>query len=651
MKKIIIIIFTIFSIIYLLNITNNHFLADEDNLPTCYQQSDPRWGSHMNGDGSIASSACGLLSLTNAVNYLTGNFINPIELADYAYSIDAYNRPIPGGGGTWRDLFYHRLGDFEEKYGFKVVNSSIWRDVTDTRLRNHLMDGGVSIAHVYGHFIALVEYDQDTNSYMVYDSAASSRRHTLPKGTWLTEQQLSEDLMDIDWFCLISKSSIRNTSLDGVKNKDNGRAEVEITKSINDPSNLLISGSCYLKDPVIKYYYNVCTSYSYESNLFDTLYPLNFDNRKDLNTLPGNEYFTDNAYCGFKGIIDLNEIYQLNGRGTKYIYVFAETNNGEKVNIAEIKLNLTTDEFNNTSTIIDDENRKITVSSELNENSLVIGNLDLRETDFCIINSNSFKEGHYLIIGNGIDEALLGHQYLTDLEANSINQLIIKLENNYAGKVSVKYLGADSPIIDSIVFSKDDNFKLYNSLNNDHHQVLIGKSNDINVFREEDHHLNIISKEATCLEDGFFDSTCIECNLNTKHEIKNKTGHTASDYYYNDESHYLVCETCCEEYEFEAHDLEITINSKKHGYICKKCGWSGNFDNHDYDEEGICRICNFKNPNHKTNDDKPTQNEEEPINNEIIEDIPKKSCKKNMGILVINLFALTSLAYIFIKKK
>lgn len=99
------------------------------NTPECYQQAKGLWSSFVIGGSSIATSGCGLLSLTNAVNYLTGNFIEPTNLAKYAYAIDAYNGSI--GGGTARWVLYNQLQAYEKKYGFKVTSAG--RDGTITR--------------------------------------------------------------------------------------------------------------------------------------------------------------------------------------------------------------------------------------------------------------------------------------------------------------------------------------------------------------------------------------------------------------------------------------------------------------------------------------------------------------------------------------
>lgn len=75
--SIVLILSTLFSI--------NVFAAS----PTVYSQRDSRWSSHPYGKGdmgnaTIGTSGCMLLSFTNAVYHLNGNFINPTTLADFA---------------------------------------------------------------------------------------------------------------------------------------------------------------------------------------------------------------------------------------------------------------------------------------------------------------------------------------------------------------------------------------------------------------------------------------------------------------------------------------------------------------------------------------------------------------------------------------
>ncbi len=171
--------------------------------PTCYQQSSSPWGPTYIGSWTMAESGCGILSTVNAVNYLTGNFINPIELGQWAYSKNYYNGSY--GQGTVRWNFYPNVtAAYGAKYGFKITGCS-GGGVTSAALVNHLKAGGAVIVHVPNHFMALTGYNSSTGQYLVYDSSAAPKRNTSIYGSWLTAAQLnSNSLTVVDWYCLVS---------------------------------------------------------------------------------------------------------------------------------------------------------------------------------------------------------------------------------------------------------------------------------------------------------------------------------------------------------------------------------------------------------------------------------------------------------------
>ena len=179
--------------------------AKADVLPTCYQQGDARWAYEQFGMANIGASGCGLLSTVNAVNYQTGNFINPVELARWGYQNNYYNGS--GGQGTMRWLFFPALNDaFGSRYGFKISGCS-GGSITSPALINHLKNGGSAIVHVPNHFMAINAYSAATGQYLVYDSAAAPHRNTSVNGSWLTAEQLNSiNLTVVDWFCLVSKT-------------------------------------------------------------------------------------------------------------------------------------------------------------------------------------------------------------------------------------------------------------------------------------------------------------------------------------------------------------------------------------------------------------------------------------------------------------
>ncbi|MBQ8828027.1 MAG: C39 family peptidase, partial [Clostridia bacterium] len=179
--------------------------------PTCYQQADSRWGSVKYGSWTVAESGCGILSLVNAVNYQTGNFINPLNLASWAYSKNYYNGTC--GQGTVRATLYSNVtAAYGGTYGFKVSNLT-YGTITNSTLINHLKNGGSAIVHVPNHFMAINGYDSSTGKYLVYDSSAAAKRNTSTSGSWLTAAQLNANsLTKVDWFCLVTSTGVKNTA-------------------------------------------------------------------------------------------------------------------------------------------------------------------------------------------------------------------------------------------------------------------------------------------------------------------------------------------------------------------------------------------------------------------------------------------------------
>ena len=187
-------------------------------LPVCYQQNDPRWG-HLE---QLAPGGCGILSLVNAVHFLTGNFIDPVGLAAYARSIDAYYGSV--GCGTARWVLCHQLEDYEKKYGFEVTMTGKDAGAKHQSLIDHLAAGGTAVAHVKGHFIALCGYDAATDSMLVYDCAATPDRDTTVAPLWKTTDFLTtHPRMTVDWFCLVERTGTTAVELEGVSEKGTNR--------------------------------------------------------------------------------------------------------------------------------------------------------------------------------------------------------------------------------------------------------------------------------------------------------------------------------------------------------------------------------------------------------------------------------------------
>ena len=316
------------------------------NTPECYQQAKGLWSSFVIGGSSIATSGCGLLSLTNAVNYLTGNFIEPTNLAKYAYSIDAYNGSI--GGGTARWVLYNQLQAYEKKYGFKVTSAG--RDGTITRpdVKAHLKKGGTVIAHVYGHFIAIVGYNEANNTYCVYDCAANaSKRYSYPYGTWLSEDILkNSQYMSVDWYCLLERATNSIVKLDqeGGTYK-NSKATVSYFVTSNENTLIDVSGIALDERGIESFFYIV-------DDKITEQYPLSTVARYDIYDKFTNYQVCDPTKIGFEGQIDTTKLT----KGTHRIIISAKTPNGGVCDVATVMINKgtvdgTIDKVNKTNTV------------------------------------------------------------------------------------------------------------------------------------------------------------------------------------------------------------------------------------------------------------------------------------------------------------
>lgn len=177
---------------------------------TNHQQTESPWGYTYYDGYTFASSGCGIMSTVNAVHYATGNWINPLELANWAHSAGFYT----GTDGTYRSMWsYLNSSGFASAYGFKVVTTA-YSTVYDTAFRNHIANGGVAVVHVYGHYMAIVDYNSSTGQYLLWDNAAGPvcgyKRPTSTAGDWCTAAELeggwNSTYLTIDWYCLISST-------------------------------------------------------------------------------------------------------------------------------------------------------------------------------------------------------------------------------------------------------------------------------------------------------------------------------------------------------------------------------------------------------------------------------------------------------------
>ncbi|MBQ9848343.1 MAG: S-layer homology domain-containing protein [Clostridia bacterium] len=171
------------------------------------RQDQAQWKNYYYGSGNLYNTGCGIFSLVNAVGYLTGLRMSVTSTASWFHSIGGYN--VTGGEGTYRTVVYPKVqAKYGSTYGFTVDcgsgNTGYWETSSSSRLKSHLANGGVAVCHVPGHFIALVDYDYNTNKYHVYDSFPTTARPTGTGDCWKTPSQMATGKLDIDWFCLLS---------------------------------------------------------------------------------------------------------------------------------------------------------------------------------------------------------------------------------------------------------------------------------------------------------------------------------------------------------------------------------------------------------------------------------------------------------------
>ncbi|MDE6034944.1 MAG: DUF3597 domain-containing protein [Ruminococcus sp.] len=164
-----------------------------------YNQNDSKWASvkFRGYSGDMKSSGCGIFSFCNAIYALNGKKADAQEVGQWAVNVGAFK---PGSGGTYREPFYNKVQNaYGSRLGFKV-DGQYWGSVTNSRLINHLRNGGVAVIHVPSHFMAITGYSN--GNYHVIESASR-----LPGDSWQSANKLSSGNTKVDWFVLLSRTS------------------------------------------------------------------------------------------------------------------------------------------------------------------------------------------------------------------------------------------------------------------------------------------------------------------------------------------------------------------------------------------------------------------------------------------------------------
>lgn len=181
------------------------------NLDFYYVQCDDRWKDIYVGDLTIAQSACGIATLCNAVYYLTGVAPDLVEMANWAHDGKLFN--APGVPGCYRSVFYYAGVELGNTYGF-VATQNTYGSMHTQEIKDCLLSGGTVAVHVPGHFMAVVDYNPETERFLVIDPMPGdygrydNRRKGLTNagGNWLTADELSVGNIAVDCYVLFTRT-------------------------------------------------------------------------------------------------------------------------------------------------------------------------------------------------------------------------------------------------------------------------------------------------------------------------------------------------------------------------------------------------------------------------------------------------------------
>lgn len=163
------------------------------NQPMVFTQYDPQWcGTPYGGGGSMGTAGCGVLAAVNAVYSLSGQYMDVMELADYA--VEKNYRIV--GSGTDDGIFKAACKKFGQKYNFAWDGKSGSIDV----LKKKLQKGDVAIVHVQGHYVVIGAYSKKKNKYLLLDSNYLPKRATSAFGDWISVDRLLSGSLEVQSF-------------------------------------------------------------------------------------------------------------------------------------------------------------------------------------------------------------------------------------------------------------------------------------------------------------------------------------------------------------------------------------------------------------------------------------------------------------------
>lgn len=161
--------------------------------PMIFTQYDPQWcGTSYGGGGSMGTAGCGILAAVNAVYSLSGQYMDVMELADYA--VEKNYRIV--GSGTDDGIFKAACQKFGRKYNFAWDGKSGSIDV----LKEKLQAGDVAIVHVQGHYVVIGDYSKKKDKYLLLDSNYLPKRATSAFGDWISVDRLLSGSLEVQSF-------------------------------------------------------------------------------------------------------------------------------------------------------------------------------------------------------------------------------------------------------------------------------------------------------------------------------------------------------------------------------------------------------------------------------------------------------------------
>ena len=161
--------------------------------PMIFTQYDPQWcGTPYGGGGSMGTAGCGVLAAVNAVYSLSGQYMDVMELADYA--VEKNYRIV--GSGTDDGIFKAACQKFGRKYNFAWDGKSGSIDV----LKEKLQAGDVAIVHVQGHYVVIGAYSKKKDKYLLLDSNYLPKRATSAFGDWISVDRLLSGSLEVQSF-------------------------------------------------------------------------------------------------------------------------------------------------------------------------------------------------------------------------------------------------------------------------------------------------------------------------------------------------------------------------------------------------------------------------------------------------------------------